>query len=140
MGTPIPPKRSPAPVPPGNDCDICWGIGKPLGGGPPPSQVVATVEGIEHGSMWHPQFGDAPEGHFILQQDELYPCRWFYYEHPYFLEWFLDVSSAEVYLTNLELTPYCDVLGGPCDTLFINNTDVRFKGGSVKITLPEIEE
>ena len=140
MGTPIPPERKPDPVPAGHDCDICWGIGKPLGGGPPPSQVIATFEGVEKGQFWSECNGEPLDGDYTLQQEDEAPCYWTFWDGPGSVEWYHAYGKSIIFSHSSE-GPVCIIVyADECTTLFINTDDVRFKGGSVKITLPGIEE
>jgi len=140
MGTPIPPERKPDPVPAGDDCGICWGIGKPLGDGPPPSQVIATFEGVEKGQYWIPGNGEPLDGDYVLTQGENHPCWWVNYDVPGDIEWYQDLGYSILHSHNDQGVLCVVQWEVECTTLFIHTNDMKFKGGSVKIRLPGIEK
>lgn len=69
MGTPLPPNE------PGNDCALCWGVGKPFGDGPTPHMVNASLFMILPGEFWEPS-----EETLLLSSHQLIqhfgPCFW----------------------------------------------------------------
>ncbi len=57
----------------GDDCNICWGVGKPFGDIPTPKEVTATFEGVISCNA-----GWVPDGPYTLEQLDAAPCRWEY--------------------------------------------------------------
>jgi hypothetical protein len=140
MGTPIPPERKPNPVPAGDDCDICWGVGKPLGGGPPPSEVIATFFGIEKGPDWEPGDGEPLAGDYTLTQDSIDPCYFLFDNDPEWIVWSCTSEYSELWHFNSVGPDSFDQWGTPCQVFFENIEFRWFINGSGKITLPGIEE
>jgi len=75
MGTIIPPPPIIPPVPPGDKCLYCWGVGKYFGDIPTPSKVYVNIEGVEKGPLWTAGKGEPFSGTFELEQNPIWPCR-----------------------------------------------------------------
>lgn len=101
MGTPgIPP------VPPGEDCEVCWGPDKPFGAGPPPKYIIAIFHNVkpnEYSCAVHnkkPIPSIPPEIAILMEQLDGYPCQ---YTNNRFLEEYgwgghVDFSLSQVLL------------------------------------------
>ena len=76
MGTIIPPPPIIPPVPPGNHCSHCWGVGKHFGDIPTPSKIYVNIEGVEKGPLWNSYDGEPFSGTFELEQNPIWPCRY----------------------------------------------------------------
>lgn len=74
MGTIITPPIIVPPVPSGNLCVSCWGIGQVFGDNPTPSSLWVTYSGIDKGPLWNPSHGEPPDGSFLLQQHGFLNC------------------------------------------------------------------
>jgi hypothetical protein len=139
MGTPIPPLPDPDKVPAGDQCSICWGVGKTFGNVDTPSKVIASVSGIEHGPSWIPSDGEPLEGKFELVQHDTKSCWFWYYQEPYGIGWYNEVLNSEVYIFNVNGPSHFDSFETTCSLVYNNQHVTRFKNGSVVITLPETE-
>lgn len=140
MGTPIPPPPVILPIPPGNPCSVCWGIGKEFGSGSTPIKIFVTIEGVEKGPLWLPVFGEPLNGDFLLEQTDLFPCR---YEYPAIGSLRVEVRFLfdRTIVSAFSDTGFLCFTGDPmniCQTLFPNQETLEFKNGTFLITIPEI--
>lgn len=72
MGTPIPDKSEAV------SCALCWGPDTAFGPDAAPLQITVVVSGIEHTPAWVPARGIAPDGEFILSQNLINGCFYFF--------------------------------------------------------------
>jgi len=140
MGTPISPPIDPDPVPAGDLCVKCWGIGKEFGDIDTPSSVIATIFGMEKASNWIAAYGEPLDGDYTLEQDIIYPCLFRFTDSPTGIHWSNESLYSTIFATNAE--GYSCFSGGTdqCSLLILNTLDNRFTGGSCLITIPEIGE
>lgn len=140
MGTPVPPPIVPDPVGAGDDYIECWGIGKPFGDDDTPGQVTASVSGINKGPAWFSGDGEPQNGVFTLTQSIILPnvFNMFTATHGFSLAFSTPISSFVIF--NIALAfQFLNEVGFPCPILFQNQITDKFVGGSVLITIPEVE-
>jgi hypothetical protein len=140
MGTPIIPPVDADPVPAGELCTQCWGIGEKFGNIETPSSVVATIFGMEKADNWREGQGEPLDGDYTLEQRDGDPCIFDMDNDSGGIVWSVYGSQTYVFATNIE--NYSCFSGGAdeCELLIMNGFDNRFTGGSCLITIPEIEE
>jgi len=92
----------------GDDCGICWGLGKPFGDVPIPEKVFVTWTGLIA------PFIDGNKT-FIATQNWLTPCMWEYDDGEFIGNWFYDaVRAAGVIQLKVDPATFHRVLGGVC--------------------------
>jgi len=140
MGTPILPPIDTGPVPAGDLCSTCWGIGNTFGNNKTPSSVIATFFGVEKGPGWVVGMGEPLDGDYALVQRPTIPCAFRFLSSPSYIYWNCTGANAEMFGVNSEgYTVFCGG-AGLCGLLALNTQTYRFKNGSCLITIPEIEE
>ena len=140
MGTPIVPPVRPDPVPAGDLCTRCWGIGKALGTDETPSKVTATFFDMRKADNWIAGYGEPLDGDFILEQHSAIPCKWRLIATPMYVIWDVSGSVSSLLVVNIEGYACFSGSDDQCELLIMNQLDNRFTGGSCLITIPEIEE
>lgn len=70
MGTPLPPNE------PANNCQFCWGVGKPFGDNPTPRVIEARLTRLIPGEFWTDDDDQLLLTTHYLEQ-RVAPCEWF---------------------------------------------------------------
>lgn len=140
MGTPIPEPIIVPPVPAGNDCTICWGIGKPYGDGDTPESIKVNFSGIAKADDWDSWMLDPFEGEFELDQFGIFPCHFRFTDAVWMVNVIFHTLSTEIVLEGRDggfqfLSPN----SSECATLVFNEREIRYVNGTCKILIPEIE-
>lgn len=137
MGTPpiLPP------VPAGDHCSVCWGVGKVFGSDSTPNSVEITFENIQKGPDWIPALGEPIDGTFTVLQDVSNPCIFRTTSGPInsvFI--FFGVGSTGISGTSSTGGTSFAGAAGEC-ALVIGNAGVftLFEGGTATIRIPVIE-
>ena len=84
---------------PGNDCDFCWGLDKPLGLLPTPRIIQFKLSGLAPGEFWIEGADHLLTTPQLLIQD-IQPCAWQLFVDPYifFVRYF--VNQTQMFVRN----------------------------------------
>ena len=139
MGVPVPPPLIVDPVSPGDLCASCWGVGKTFGDTPTPESVTVNFSGISKGPIWTPDFGEPPDGDFIIPQNEVISCffRLRIGDILYVVIW----NDVVTFVQKEDLgfgEQYTAAGKNACDLFCTTVERGHFIGGSALIILPEV--
>ena len=141
MGTKTEPLPRPEPVPPGNQCSICWGEDKPFGDVTTPSKLEAIFSGIGKGEDWLETYGEPITGKVILEQVSGFPCR---YTGTSLNGWFVMLNFFEEFTQIYSEKPlsysYFGESSDKCSLFVLNGLTDKFIGGTCLIAIPEVSE
>lgn len=115
MGTPLPPNL------PGNDCLICWGIGKEFGFAPTPRVVTMQLFSLQPGEFWNPDDEQLLLTPHLLEQ-AIAPCFWGIDDGIF--DWQLQFFAFTTFIRVIRIADGFEVFRDPIGTacqLSINN-------------------
>lgn len=140
MGTKMGTPEDLGAVPAGDPCGICWGLGKPFGGGDTPESIEVTFEGIEKGPGWIPGNGEPIDGTFTLDQLAASPCEFTDIPAPPFGIFvnFLNGITQVGGVSDTGFPSFFRSTNVSCSTVFANQLVNRFINGSAVIRIPEV--
>jgi len=138
MGTKTEPLPEPEPVPPGNQCNICWGEDKPFGDVTTPSRIGFYLSGSRFAESHNPDLPEPINDQTImLDQVTGVPCEYFGET----LEWGIRLrfESDKTYLrvdNFVGLAMLLDI-SEICLLWFLCDWNQDYIGGTVLLFIPE---